>query len=230
MKHKAEVIDVVKETTDVKTIKFTVDGGVLPFVAGQYVAVYFPERTGRVGKSYSLSSLPSDDFMSITVKNIGHFSDMICALAAGDTFVVSQPYGFFNVRDDSPIVALAAGVGVSPIWSVVGDTLQRHNSRSVSVLLTAPTLGDLVFKNSLDKLSDAYDGLNIKYFTTKKVESGCTNRRIDIMADVKDDLLAKATFYICGSEDFVRGMWLQLMEAGVDERKIVTETFFESSL
>jgi len=232
MKHTAIITRVDQEAPNIVTLYFTVNGATLPFTAGQYITVYFDETAVKTGKAYSLSSAPGDDELSITVKRIGEFSERLCALKPGDTLTVSSPYGFFNVQDDSPIVGIAAGVGIAPIWSIIRDELAQAQMRSVELFLTAPTTNELVFRHRIDDLFASHLNAAATYFVTR--ESACApelqTRRFVVKNDISIMLLARAQFYVCGAQAFVHDMWRQLMEAGVDEQRIVTETFFETTL
>lgn len=230
MKHEATVIKIVQQTPDVRTIFFTVNGGVMPFVAGQYVSVYFEDLATKAGKAYSLSSTPWDERMSITVKDIGVFSGRLTSLLVGDVFTVSEPYGFFNVRNRAPIVALVAGVGISPVWSIVQDELNSLPGRSVRMLCSASNWEGLVMRDELEELRAQSPNFVIDFFTTKQPHPQAHNRRMHVQDDVSDSEAAGATFYLCGSQEFVRSLWRQLMERGVDEQRIATEIFFESTL
>lgn len=228
MKHDALVTRVVQEAPHITTVFFTVDGGVFPFTAGQYISVYFEQTGKKSGKAYSLSSAPRDLELSITVKNVGEFSGLICALQPGDYVTVSSPFGFFNVNDSAPIVAIAAGVGISPIWSIIRHELTADAAREVTLNLTATHENELVFRDSIESLFSKCPHASAAYFVTREASSIAAQRRFAVATDVPAESLAHSQFYICGSETFVRGIWLQLMQAGVSESRIVTETFFES--
>lgn len=229
MKHDAIVTRVVEEAPRVSTIFFTVDDGLFSFTAGQYISVYFDQTGNKSGKTYSLSSIPGDPEFSITVKNIGEFSGLLCALKPGDHFVVSSAFGFFNNHDDLPIVAIAAGVGISPIWSIIRSDLEAQSSRPITLYETAPHENELIFRGSIDSLFAAHSNACAHYFVTRETSKAGENRRFSVASDVAGEALRTARFYICGAEEFVRAMWRQLMEAGVDAPRIVTETFFENS-
>lgn len=230
MKHDAIVTRVIQEAPTVSTVFFTVDGGVFTFNAGQYISVYFEQTGKKSGKAYSLSSAPRDKELSITVKNVGEFSGLICGLKPGNHFTVSSPYGFFNSSDDMPIVAIAASVGISPIWSIIRDELETSVDRAIALYLCAPYENELIFRGDIEALFSRGSHCSARYFVTREPSEVAQTRRFNVKTDVSADSLAVSRFYICGSEDFVRGIWLQLMEVGVHESRIVTETFFESSL
>lgn len=229
MRYDATVTRIVQETPNVATIFFTVNGGVLPFIAGQYLTVYL-SVSDSAGKAYSISSAPWDTQLSITVKNIGAYSGRLCALRPHDTFQVSAPYGFFNVRSDAPIIALASGVGIAPIWSIMRDEVQQHPGRLITLLYTVPTRADSVFASALENEISKALGVTVTLFTTRQASPGAVHRRIEIQTDTTANERSHSQFYVCGSEGFVAGMWQQLMQAGVDESRIVTEVFFEAML
>lgn len=232
MKYTARVTRTVQQTPTVTTIYFVVDKRALAFVAGQYICVYFEAQTGhRGGKAYSLSSAPHDSELSISVKSIGEVSGLLCSLQVGDTFSVSSPFGFFNVRDDAPLIAIAAGVGIAPIWSIIRDEAEKGAQRSMTLFLTAPLQEELVFRDEIDALCRDYPAIRRQYFVTQ--EGGVADdtvqlRRLEVARDIAPLLGSSPRIYVCGSEAFVRSIWQQLMACGVDQQQIVTETFFEA--
>lgn len=257
----AQVVKVVNESRLVRTIHFTVDGAVLPFISGQYVSLYFADLPFKAGKAYSLSSVPADATMSVTVKNIGVYSGRICALKAGDEFFVSSPYGFFNADEPvdaaalasasvttlvdaavqpatmsnlRPIVAIAAGVGISPIWSIIRDRLASDPAAPVVLYFTVPTKSDLLFLDAINRLQPKSANFVTNFYITRdKVPDDSPNfygRRFSVIDDPSVLTLPNCRYYICGAADFVRSIWQQLMQAGVNEQDVASEVFFEASL
>ncbi len=228
MKLQAKVIGRIQETPDVVTIRFTVDGCTLDHIAGQYITVYFDDTDIKQGKAYSISSTPGGDSSSITVKKIGLFSDKLHSLKVGDSFTISQPYGFFYAHRNKPIIAIAAGVGIAPIWSIIGhEAITNKADQPIKLLYTNKTADDIVFKKAIDGLVVDHDNITAQYFTTHQSESPYTKRRIVVSKDIVDQSGSNG-YYVCGSQDFVRSIWHQLVEAGINEDLISTETFFES--
>ena len=234
MKHDAVVTKVTRHAPHIVTVYFTLcdgDAPVYPFTAGQYLSVYFDETGVREGKAYSISATPWDDELAITVKDVsGPFSSRLCALKPGNHLTVSSPFGFFNVHDDTPITAIAAGVGVSPILSIIRDELKKDAARPISLYFTAPHENELVFRPRIDELFSIATRAQAHYFVTREKSSVGLSRRFSVSDDVSSSELAASRFYVCGADTFVRAMWCSLMEAGVDETRVVTETFFESAL
>lgn len=227
LKLTAKIEEKIVETPDVVTLRFTVDGAPLAHEAGQYVSVYFDDTGVRQGKAYSLSSCPGDSYSSITVKKIGLFSGRLHELKVGDALVLSRPYGFFRAYDNRPIVAIASGVGISPVWSIIRHELKAGLSHPVRLLYTNKTSDDIIFADYIERLSRDYTNFLPTHFVTRQPDSRFTGRRIDLGQDLIG-LAPDSCFYICGTQDFVRSMRQQLLDLAVGEDSISTETFFEA--
>ena len=190
------------------------------FTAGQYITVYIPGSTVTAGKAYSLSSLPDEELASITVKDVGgEFSSYLCQRAAGDELHISQPYGYFNPQTTRPLVGIAAGCALGPVWSVLAsaeqDTYLYFSHRSPD---------RTVFDEEL-----ANSRIQVAHFSTRQeVEeaNGWRNGRFEVAVIVRE-VPRDAHFLVCGSVDFVRNIWQKLTTAGVAESRISTEVFFE---
>ena len=117
-----EIVRVRQENPEVTTLYFVRP---FDFMAGQYITVFIEGSQVREGKAYSISSRPHEDLMSITVKNVGgEFSSYLCSRRVGDTLHISRAYGDFNPQTERPLVGIAAGCGLSPIWSILADAQQ----------------------------------------------------------------------------------------------------------
>lgn len=228
-KLQAKVISRVVDTPDVITIFFTVDGRPLAQKAGQYITVYFDDTDVRQGKAYSLSSCPGDEYSSITVKKIGLFSGKLHALKIGECFTISEAYGFFHAHKDKPIVAIATGVGISPIWSIIRHEVARDATKSIQLLCSNKTEDDIIFNSAIRRLAGDNQQFTYRHFVTRQPDTSHTARRLSIAEDIAE-LSAEVCFYVCGAQDFVASIWRQLVEAGASEDQISTETFFETRI
>lgn len=202
---------VVRETHDVVTLYMP---RVFDFTPGQYVTVHFDQ----LGKAYSLSSTPQMEDISITVKDIGGiYSSRLCQMKVGDMLSISTPYGHFNPQTNKPLVGIAAGVGISPIWSVF-DAGQLENTK---LYYSNRTASDIVFHSQLKKCRS-----DVTHHLTREPADGAVQGRIDPVAIVRE-IASDAHYLICGSVDFVSSMCRGLSGAGVPMKSISTETFFE---
>jgi len=212
-----EIVRVRQENPEVTTLYFARP---FDFMAGQYITVFIEGSQVREGKAYSISSRPHEDLMSITVKNVGgEFSSYLCSRHVGDTLHISRAYGDFNPQTERPLVGIAAGCGLSPIWSILADVQQP-----TFLYLSQKSPEYMVFAKELAASSIMVN----KFSTRQRVEEtdGWHNGRFEV-AKIVSEVPSNAHFLVCGSLPFVRDVWQKLTAAGVDESRISTETFFE---
>lgn len=212
-----EIVRVRQENPEVTTLYFARPFG---FMAGQYITVFIEGSQVREGKAYSISSRPHEELMSITVKDVGgEFSSYLCSRQVGDTLHISRAYGDFNPQTERPLVGIAAGCGLSPIWSILADVKQP-----TFLYFSQKSPEYMVFAEEL-----AASNITVKKFSTRqRVEEkdGWSNGRFEV-AKIVAETPNEAYFLVCGSLPFVRDVWQKLTAAGVNESHISTETFFE---
>ena len=226
-KLQAKVTRRIVDTPDVITIFFAVNGQPLTHKAGQYITAYFDDTDVKQGKAYSLSSCPGDEYSSITVKKIGLFSGKLHALKIGDSFTISQPYGFFHAHKNRPVVAIATGVGISPVWSIIRHEVSSGADTPVQLLYGNKTEDDIIFGSAIHQLAANNKQFTYRHFVTRQPQTSHIARRMNVAQDIAD-MSPEHCFYVCGTQDFVASIWRQLIEAGANEDLISTETFFES--
>lgn len=215
-----EVVKVRRETPDVTTLYFARP---FDFTAGQYITVFVPGSRVTEGKAYSLSSLPSQELASITVKNVGgEFSSFLCSRRVGDRLCISRAYGYFNPETAQPLVGITGGCGLSPIWSVLASCPPEQ---SASLHYSVKTPSDVVFRDEL-----ATSSIRCHFYSTRQQveeKDGWHNGRFD-PADIVRTSPDGAHFLLCGALEFVREVREGLLAAGVNDQHISTEIFFES--
>ena len=212
-----EIVHVRQENPEVTTLYFARP---FDFMAGQYITVFIEGSQVREGKAYSISSRPHEDLMSITVKNVGgEFSSYLCSRRVGDTLHISRAYGDFNPQTERPLVGIAAGCGLSPIWSILADAQQL-----TFLYLSQKSPEYMVFSEEL-----AASSIQVKKFSTRQQveeKDGWHNGRFEV-TKIASEVPSDAHFLVCGSLPFVRDVWQKITAAGVDESHISTEAFFE---
>lgn len=225
-----KITERIQETPDVISLKLVDKNGGHPrFIAGQCVTIFLPDSDVPSGKAYSLSSAPSDQFFSITVKKVGDYSSRIHELKVDDEVLMSEPYGFFNPEfDDAPMVMIAGGVGIAPIMSIIKDALEHDRKRKVELWYSNRTVNDIVFKNELNELAKNHQNFHVRYFITREkvLPDGYVARRIcaaDILSAQNRD--PETFYFMCGREDFVKNIWRGLINSGISESQIATEAF-----
>src|SRR4051812_16149609 len=127
--HALEVVAVVDETADTRSFVLDVPpdlAGTFAYAAGQFCTFRATMDGEAVVRCYSMSSSPDvGDPLTTTVKRVpgGRMSNwMNDTIAPGGTIDVMRPTGLFVLRaehENVPIVAYAAGSGITPVISIV---------------------------------------------------------------------------------------------------------------
>lgn len=198
------------------------------YEAGQYVTIYFEGSSTPAGKAYSLSSAPHEKLLTITVKKVGEFSGRLYALHVGDTFELSEAYGHFNPHSAKPLVALSAGVGIAPVWSIIKQELKQDEKRIVHLFYSNKSHHAIAHHAAIGRSADMHDAFNVHHHITRAdtVPSTMHKGRIDL-DECLSTVKAEANYLVCGSVEFVRDTWRGLLERGVAQELINTEIFFE---
>ena len=145
-----------------------------------------------------------------------------CRVRLLDRNLVVTTNGDFNPRTTRPLVGIAAGCGLGPIWSVLTDA-GATQQRMLYFTHRSPEF--TVFDEEL-----AQSDIDVRHFSTQQNVDGLlgwTTGRFDV-ANIVAEAPSDAHFLVCGAVDFVRDVWQKLTANGVDGRSISTETFFES--
>ncbi|MCP1231854.1 NO-inducible flavohemoprotein [Acetobacter indonesiensis] len=195
------------------------DGGTLfRHKAGQYLSfkLDIPEH-GSQRRNYSISSSPGEDHYRISVRRQdgGVVSSWLHdSVKEGDILQVANPAGdfFLNEEDSNPIVFLTAGVGLTPVISMLGELAQTRTNRSIRYVHGADTEALAAFQPKIEEFAkDAL--LTADFFYSKEQAptqnclSGVTIHSGRITpAWVRQTLNRSATYYICGPDSFMRDM------------------------
>jgi hypothetical protein len=136
--HRIRVSAVVVETADAHTLVLEVPPGsaaAFAYRPGQFLTVRVPGRDGApIARCYSLSSAPGLDAQpAITVKRVagGHVSNWICDhVVPGTVLETLPPAGTFTPDSaDADLLALAAGSGITPVFSILKAALTEGSGR-----------------------------------------------------------------------------------------------------
>lgn len=218
------------EVPGVVTLFLSEKKGMVPeFVPGQFINVYFPKLNTPEGKAYSISSAPHEPLFSITVRAIGEFSHRLCAARPGDAITGSLPYGFFYPeREESSVVMLAGGIGITPFRSMIHHAAHHSPKRRLMLFHSSRSLSDSMFGKEFANLHNELPNFSITRFITREAASHPhVPRRMraeDILPLIPDT--THTEFLICGSIPFTRDMWRNLRNAGISEDAMYTEAFF----
>ncbi|KAK1255693.1 hypothetical protein MKX07_007952 [Trichoderma sp. CBMAI-0711] len=236
------------------------DGKQLPsFLPGQYVSVrvQVPDKDYKQLRQYSLSEQPRPDYYRITVKrdrgsqtvrppsyltdsfgeNPGVVSNvLIDQKKAGDIIELTHPAGEFFLdtynTSNAPLVLISAGVGVTPMVSILNSVIEKQPNRQISWV--QGSRDSIPFFLHIRKIARDKPNVKTNIFKTRLAESdlaGVTydhDARIDLDKVKAEDLWlgnASTEYFICGPEQFMMEMAKRLREFGVGSERIKLELF-----
>jgi ferredoxin-NADP reductase/MOSC domain-containing protein YiiM len=233
------VAHINKESNSVTSFVLApIDGQPLPvFRAGQFVVLRLPVDPGKppVLRSYSLSDLPAADHLRISVKSElnGIGSSFLCThTQAGDVLEVSAPRGSFTLRpSQSPAVLLSAGVGATPVMSMLHALAAEKSQREIWWIYGARNRAEHPFaEESRSLLKQLPRGRGyIVYSKPALIDK--VGEDFDARGHIDTALLetigvSKASdFYLCGPTSFLQDMRDGLGTWGVLAENVHTEIF-----
>lgn len=227
-----KVIEKVAAATDIAAFTVVpvdssqnIDLSTLNLTAGQYITVKTdPKNSDHLAlRHYSLYSARTDKGIQFAVRrdnrdeHRGLVSNYLHDdLQVGDTVSLSAPAGDFALnralmmQNDIPLVLISAGVGVTPILSMLEAQVATNPQRSVIWVYACQNKDHHAFNNETHKLlaSAANVQKHIFYFEDGQLLDNAWLATLPKPADV----------YVCGSMPFMESIidGLMTLEHGVD--------------
>ena len=233
------IASIQKESDSVTSFVLApIDGQNLPlFQAGQFVVLRLLVDSGKppVLRSYSLSDLPAVDHFRISVKSelngIGS-SFLDNHSQVGDVLDVSAPRGNFTLRPgENPLVLLSAGVGATPVMSMLHALAAERSQREIWWIYGARNRVDHPFADesrSLLKQLSRGRGYIVYSRPTATDQMGTD---FDAPGHIDTALLERigvakgSDFYLCGPTSFLMSMREGLRDWGALAGNVHTEIF-----
>ena len=238
------IVDSIRdESPDCRSFKFRPrDGGPMPrFKGGQSILVRCPTTDGSrpVSRCYSLSSGPGEEHFRITVKRVpdGRMSRQLHdTIEVGDLVEIQSPRGHFHIDEshlDRPLHLIAAGIGITPMLSMLLQSLEETPHREVHLYYQLRDQGNAPFLKAMRFLSQSpvvcetfrlhiwfsrpHNDTNVSADqTTGRI---CAHQIIDRLGHARGD------FRICGPNEFMASMAEGLIQYGADESSVQYESF-----
>ena len=150
-------------THDIRAIEIDLEAP-MKFWAGQYVDITVRTKNGEeITRSFSMANTPDQtQKLRFIIKKYpdGRFSNELDAggIEVGAAVSVRGPFGSCFRREGrtGPIVLVAAGSGMSPIWSILHDHIASGEARAVHFFYGARTRADLFYIEQLADITAAH--------------------------------------------------------------------------
>lgn len=223
------VLAVLVETPEIRTFRIARPDG-FEFKPGQFAMVRVDLDGKQLVRCYSISSSPAvRGYFEISVRRQGQVSGFLHAtMQPGSSLEIRGPQGSFVYPDGKrPIVLLAAGIGITPLLSMLRHALEREPQRPVTLVFSAKTEAQVPFLRELQFLSGRHPFFRLAIALSQSPGlDGYYPGRIDrgLIETVASDVL-ESVCYICGPLPMIDDSVRMLAELGVPRERIRFEKF-----
>jgi ferredoxin-NADP reductase/DMSO/TMAO reductase YedYZ heme-binding membrane subunit len=228
---------ITQETSQVKTFRLVPPrGGALPFhyLPGQYLTFTLDIDGRKVRRSYTIASTPSrPSYCEVTIKreDLGLVSrHMHDSVKEGNLLQIAASSGKFTFtgNEENRIVLLAAGVGVTPLMSILRYLTDRNWDGRIDMIYSCKTAREIIFRDELDDLRRRFSNFHLTITLTRpedgnwdgpvgRIDAGLLQRTIPDLTNVP--------FYFCGPSEMLSATSSLLRQLGVAESNIRKESF-----
>ncbi|MFM2600889.1 NO-inducible flavohemoprotein [Vibrio fortis] len=214
------------------------NGPVLDYVPGQYIGIEVkPEgASNNEIRQYSLSDTPNGETYRISVKcegEGGQFSGLVSnhlhnSVEVGDEVKLYAPAGdFFYQERQKPVTLISAGVGVTPMQSMLEYLSKQQKNEPVLYLHACEKVEQHSFTQRVSDIV-ADKGWSAKTWYMSKPSTDCENvlegqmnlSQVSEAAGFED-----SDFYICGPVGFMKNIVEQLDALNIDRSRVHYEVF-----
>ena len=231
------VTEVRREAEGVWTITLVPPDGIprFDYLPGQFhfLTFYRAPNLPVEEHPWTISSSPTmPGILCSTIKESGDFTVSIGRTKPGDTALVDGPFGRFSYvlhPDERELVFIAAGIGITPLISMLRHIRDTHAERSVTLLYANTGEEDIAFRDELaDMERDGATPVKVVHVLSKPSDAWEGERgRLDEekIKRCAGPELALRTFYVCGPPMLIRQTIQTLRKARVPARRIHFERF-----
>ena len=233
------VARVERESSRVISLSFeSLDESPLPApLPGQFLVLKFRPApdTAPLRRSYSISGAAEAGRYRVSIKQVvdGAGSTYLCTqVKVGDVLEVAAPRGNFTLRSgEQPIVLLGAGIGATPLLSILHELSSTASHREVWWLYGASSRSEHPFAMESRALIRSLP-LGRGYICYSR--PGATDRlgqdfdalgRLGLPVLERLGVPLAADFYLCGPAEFLASLAPALVAWGVPARRVLTEVF-----
>ena len=233
---------IIDETDNTQTFVLkSLDNRILSYLPGQFLTFLLNLQNREVRRSYSMSSAPGIDALpAITIKRVAngevsrYWHDRV---KVGTILNALPPAGRFapDESDDQPrdIFLLAAGSGITPLFSILKYVLTNEPGSRVTLLYASRRERSIIFNDQLEEWQKNYpERLEIIHILSQPTEywlgrrGRINNYRLENIVKKRLHFHAeRARFFLCGPFELMRIAEITLLFMGFASAQIRKENF-----
>ncbi len=235
------VASVERLTHDIRRVEIAIESG-MKFWAGQYADITVnPSEAAPITRAFSMANPPGETKrLAFIIKRYpdGAFSGELDggAVKPGARVEVRGPFGTCFRRDgrDGTLILVAAGSGMSPIWSILHDHIASGEARPVLFFYGARTQADLFYLEEIAALAAANPSITfIPVLSHADDDDAWAGERGMVHEAVSRrlkelDLDGHGDVYACGPPPMIDALMPVLFMRGFDVDRIFHDKFTPS--
>lgn len=203
------------------------------FKAGQFA--WIAARKSPFSLTYNPFSISTsaEDATNIgfTIKAHQGFSAEVADLKVGEIVYIDGPHGQFHLdnHEHAPLVLIGAGVGVTPLVSMLETLASRHSRRECYLWLSSRDEHNIICNNQIQRLRNNLN-LRVQHILSRP-QNPKLQRRYDALF-IKQHLhmglsqtFMQASYFICGPSSLMDTTEHTLLQLGVPRQNIHVERF-----
>ncbi|MEI6407368.1 MAG: ferredoxin reductase family protein [Actinomycetes bacterium] len=172
-----------------------------------------------ISHPYSLSAAPTQQYMRVTVKELGDASRSVRKIEPGTRVFFEGPYGTFVAERASRghVVLVGGGVGITPLRALMEEF---DSSKSIDVIFRASKEEDLVLRKELDEIANAR-GARVHYLVGNRKTHPMNAKYIMKFVPAFRD----SDVYVCGPTPLVDAVRQAASDCGIPKNRFHDEAF-----
>lgn len=208
------------------------------YIVGQYAYftlpnLKYPDARGNI-RHFTLSSSPSEDFLSITVRlrEESGYKKTLDSLRIGAEIDFRGPTGDFilDKTDARNQVMIAGGIGITPYRSIIKYVTDKGLSIPIHLIYSNSLPEEIAFRDELTQIAANHPNIKVTMTVTKPEEShmpwdGLIGRISENMLQTLISNLQASVFWICGPPAMVQALEETLDKLAIPEDRIKVEKF-----
>jgi uncharacterized protein len=213
------------------------------FLPGQFltIQVQIPGQQRPAIRTYTLSDAPNEGYFRLSVKRelrpgqtAGLMSNWLHDhFKAGDRLLAKAPTGEFylELKGDRPVVLISAGVGITPMICMLNALTASRAKRPVFFLHGARNRPEHAFASHVRSLAATRENLRIHFAYSQPSDGDRlgadydSHGRIGIQTVQALVLNPYGEFFLCGPTAFMKELYEDLVQWGVEIERIHFEFF-----
>ena len=238
--YKVLTIDKIQEEVKgFKTFTFKQDAAnAITYEPGQYLTLVFRRINQEIRRSYSITAAPAlGEPLTIGVKRIpnGLISRyLIDSAQPGDQVITTGAGGFFilptNIYLYKQIFFLAAGSGITPVFSLLKTVLQVYPAISVILIYSNHAPATTIFREALTQMALAFpERFRVEFLYSNAPDLARARLHKDLLKNFLTKYSRAAPeevlCYVCGPLNYTRLCTYALREANIPAANIRKENF-----